>query len=291
MRRVLLTGGSGQVGQALQALAWPADVALVAPPRAALDLADPAAVARHLDGAQYDAILSVGAYTAVDRAESEPDVARRVNAVSPGLLADYAADRDCPIIHVSTDYVFDGSGTRPWREDDPVGPLGVYGRTKEEGERLVRAAPRHVILRTSWVVSTTGANFIRTMLRLGAERDALRIVVDQIGAPTHADDLAAALRRMLLVHCDDRSAPAGTFHGCNAGETSWFGLAERVFALAARHGRGVPALLPIATAAYPTLARRPANSRLDVSKIRAVFGIGFRPWQDASDEIVTKLLT
>jgi dTDP-4-dehydrorhamnose reductase len=292
MRRVLLTGGTGQVGQALLALGWPADVALVAPPRAGLDLADPDAVARHVAGADYAAILSVGAYTAVDRAESEPEIAHRVNAQSPACLATYAELAHLPIVHVSTDYVFDGSGARPWREDDPVGPLSVYGATKEMGERAVRTAPRHVILRTSWVVSATGANFVRTMLRLGAERDELRIVDDQHGAPTHAGDLAGAIRAILARHLDDKTgeAPTGTFHIASAGETSWHGFAERIFAAAARAGRKVPRLHAIPTSAYPTPARRPLNSRLDMAKIADAFAIELRPWQEASDDIVARLL-
>jgi dTDP-4-dehydrorhamnose reductase len=292
MRRVLLTGGTGQVGQALQALGWPADLALVAPSRGELDLADPDAVARHVAGARYDAILSVGAYTAVDKAESEPEIAHRVNAQSPACLATYAELAYVPIIHISTDYVFDGSGTRPWREDDPVGPLGVYGATKEAGERAVRSAPRHVILRASWVVSATGANFVRTMLRLGAERDELKVVADQFGAPTHAGDLARAIRTILLRHLDDGAgeAPTGTFHIANAGETSWHDFAGRIFSAAGAAGRKTPKLHAIPTAEYPTPARRPLNSRLDTAKLADAFAIRLGPWQEASEEIVATLL-
>jgi dTDP-4-dehydrorhamnose reductase len=290
-RRVLLTGGSGQVGQALRALDWPKDVALVAPDRAELDLADPEGVIRHLASAKYDAILSVGAYTAVDRAESERELAHRVNAQCPANLATYAELAYAPLIHLSTDYVFDGSGAKPWREDDPVGPLQVYGATKEMGEQFVRNAPRHVILRTSWVVSATGANFVKTMLRLGAERDELKVVADQFGAPTHAGDLAEAIRTILIQHLDDDDlAPTGTFHICNAGETSWHGFAERIFARAAQDGRKTPRLHAIPTSDYPTPARRPLNSRLDQTKIARDFAIGLRPWQEASDDIVAALL-
>jgi dTDP-4-dehydrorhamnose reductase len=291
-RRVLLTGGSGQVGRALLALDWPEDVAIVAPNRAALDLADPDGVARYVRNADLAAILSVGAYTAVDRAESEVGAAWAANALAPALLAARAGAAGIPIVQVSTDYVFDGSGERPWREDDPVRPLGVYGASKEGGEQGVRtAARRHVILRTSWVVSATGQNFVRTMLRLGAERDELRIVADQIGAPTHAGDLAQAIRTVLLrLLADDPDAPTGTFHVCNAGETSWHGFAERIFAEAARRGRRTPRLVPIPTADYPTPARRPLNSRLDTGKLARDFAIRLRPWQEASDEIVAALV-
>jgi dTDP-4-dehydrorhamnose reductase len=289
-RRILLTGGSGQVGQALRALDWPADVVLVVPGRADLDLAEPDSIIAYLGEQRLDAILSVGAYTAVDRAESDADTARRVNADAPGLLAAHAAKHGAPIIHISTDYVFDGGGVRPWREDDPVNPIGVYGATKEAGEHAVRAAnPRHAILRTSWVVSATGHNFIRTMLRLGQERESVSVVADQHGAPTHAGNLAAAVRTIALRLMADASAPWGTFHIANGGETSWHGVAEHVFAAAARRGLKTPKLRAITTADYPTPARRPANSRLDCTKVAREFGVSLRPWQEAVDEIVGEL--
>jgi dTDP-4-dehydrorhamnose reductase len=290
-RRILLTGGTGQVGQSLQALDWPEGVTLAAPSRAELDLADPIGVKRYLESASFDAVLSVGAYTAVDRAEGEVGQAWAANALAPALLAAHARANAIPIVHISTDYVFDGSGTRPWAEDDAVRPLGVYGASKEGGEQAVRtAAPRHVILRTSWVVSATGANFVKTMLRLGQERDELKVVADQTGAPTHADDLAAAIRAILLRLWDDPAAPTGTYHLCNSGETTWHGFAERIFAAAERHGRKSSRLIAIPTSAYPTPARRPANSRLDAGKVARDFAIRLRPWQEASDEIVAQLV-
>jgi dTDP-4-dehydrorhamnose reductase len=291
MRRVLLTGGTGQVGQALQALDWPADIVLDAPGRTALDLASPDSVKAYVSGGAFAAILSVGAYTAVDRAESEIGIAWAVNALAPALLAAEAGRVGIPIVHVSTDYVFDGSGDRPWREDDPVRPLSVYGGSKEGGEQAVRtAARRHAILRASWVVSASGANFIKTMLRLGAEREELRIVADQIGAPTHAGDLSRAIRTVLLRQLDDADAAAGTFHLSNAGETSWHGFEDRIFGAAERRGRSRPRLVAIPTAQYPTPARRPLNSRLDSSRIARDFAIRLRPWQEASDELVATLL-
>ncbi len=291
MRRILLTGGTGQVGRSLQALDWPEGVSLAVPSRAELDLADPVSVSRYLASASFDAVLSVGAYTAVDRAESEVGQAWAANALAPALLAAHARANAIPIVHVSTDYVFDGSGTRPWSEDDAVRPLGVYGASKEGGEQAVRtAAPRHVILRTSWVVSAVGANFLKTMLRLGQERDELKVVADQTGAPTHAGDLAAAIQTILLRLRDDPAAPTGTYHLCNRGETTWHGFAERIFAAAERYGRKTPRLIAIPTSAYPTPARRPANSRLDAGKVERDFAIRLRPWQEAGDAIVAQLV-
>jgi dTDP-4-dehydrorhamnose reductase len=291
-RRVLLTGGSGQVGQALQALAWPPDVALAAPGRDALQLSDGASIAAYLRASpDLAAILSVGAYTAVDRAESEADLAEAVNVRAPGILAAHAAQSGIPIIHVSTDYVFDGSGTRPWRENDPVSPLGVYGATKAAGEAAVRASgARHVILRTSWVVGAKGQNFVRTMLRLGAERTELKVVDDQIGSPTHAGDLAGSIRTILLRLLDDDRAPTGTFHIANAGETSWHGVAARVFAAAAGRGGPSPTLTAIPSSGYPTPARRPLNSRLDASALTEAFAIRLRRWEEAIDDIVAEIM-
>jgi dTDP-4-dehydrorhamnose reductase len=290
-RKVLLTGGTGQIGSALRSLHWPDDVALVAPDRSALDLSDTASITRCLDDRNFAAILSVGAYTAVDKAESDVGTAWSVNALAPAMLAAAAGRQGIPIIHLSTDYVFDGSGVAPWGEDDAVRPLSVYGASKEGGEQAVRtAAARHVIIRTSWVVSATGNNFIRTMLRLGEQRDSLSVVSDQIGAPTHAADLATTIRAVLMRHLGDAQAPAGTYHFAGGGETSWHGLAERIFAEAERHGRPGPRLMPIPTTAYPTPARRPLNSRLDCRRIARDYELAARPWQETTDDIVRALL-
>ena len=290
-RRILLTGGGGQVGQALQALAWPGDVTLLAPSRAELDLGDRESIRRWVGAAgKLDGILNSGAYTAVDRAEADISAAWAVNARAPALLAQAAREADIPLVQVSTDYVFDGAKPSPYVESDPVGPVGVYGASKAAAELAVAAAGiRHVIVRTSWVVSATGSNFVKTMLRLGAERPQLGVVADQRGAPTAAGDLAQALRLVMLRHLEDRSAPGGVFHFANAGETTWHGVAAHVFAAAAL-GRRAPELKPIATADYPTPARRPANSRLDASRFIAAYGLAPRPWREAVDEIVAALL-
>ncbi|NNM73095.1 dTDP-4-dehydrorhamnose reductase [Enterovirga aerilata] len=288
---ILVTGGSGQVGTELQRQAWPEGVRLHAPARAELDLADAEAIDRVLAARPWAAIISSGAYTAVDKAETEVVQAWRVNALAPALLARRSAERGIPIVHVSTDYVFPGSKDGYYREDDPVGPLGVYGASKEGGEQAVRTGnPRHAIIRTAWVVSPHGSNFLKTMLRLaGSGREELGVVSDQRGCPTFAGDLAAALARVTLDLVRSPDAPAGTFHFVNAGEASWAGFAEAIFAASARRGGPSARVKAISTAEYPTPARRPANSRLATDRIRDAFGIAPRPWQDALEEAVAAL--
>jgi dTDP-4-dehydrorhamnose reductase len=202
-----------------------------------------------------------------------------VNALAPANLAEAAARADIPIVHVSTDYVFPADGHGPWPEDGRIAPVGVYGQTKAEGEAGVRTSgARYAIIRTAWVVSADRSNFVKTMLRLGAERDELRVVADQLGTPTHAGDLAAALQRVTHCFSEDPAQPSGTWHCANAGETTWHGLATHVFACAARLGLRVPKRVDaIATADYPTPARRPLDSRLETSAIARDFGIRLRP--------------
>lgn len=284
----LVTGGTGQVGTALRQSPLP-DVEIVAPGRDRLDLAQPLDLGSLLDG--VTAIVNCGAYTAVDRAESEPGLAAAINARAPAELAAAAAVRGIPIIQVSTDYVFSPTGTGPWREDSPTAPGNTYGATKLAGEAAITASgARYAIVRTAWVVSAGGSNFVKTMLRLGAERDSLQVVADQRGTPTHADDLARVLAQITGRFTADPARRSGTWHCTNSGETSWHGLAEHVFAAAARFGIKVPARVePIATADYPTAAVRPADSRLDCWKLQRDFGVRQRSWQDAVDEIVEQL--
>jgi len=285
---VLVTGGSGQVGSALRRLAG--RIELVTPERDELDLTDPHAIAAIVTSRPWDAVISSGAYTAVDKAEGDVTTAWAVNALAPAALAAATAKAGIPLIHVSTDYVFDGSKAGFYVEHDPVAPIGVYGASKEGGEQAVRTAnPRHVILRTAWVVSPDGANFIKTMLRLGAERPELRVVGDQHGCPTSAEDIARTILAVLDRAGGDDS-PWGTYHFVNAGEATWHELACAVFARAATHGRSEPKVTAITTADYPTPARRPANSRLATGKIRETFGIDPRPWRVAIDEIVDRLI-
>ncbi len=289
---VLVLGGAGQVGTELQALAWPDGVSVHAPSRTALDITDPAAVAAALDGRAYRAVINTAAYTAVDKAESEVVAAWRLNALAPAILAAATAERKIPLVHVSTDYVF--AGTKPdgaYAPDAPIDPQSVYGASKAAGELAVRTAnPRHAIVRTAWVVSPHRGNFVKTMLRLAAERDALTVVDDQYGCPTSAADLAAALATIAQRMATDAQAPTGTFHCVNAGDTTWCGFAGAIVAGAARRGgRAIP-VSGIPTAAYPTPARRPANSRLATDSLTAAYGVAPRPWQTALDDILDRLV-
>ena len=288
--RWLVTGGTGQVGTALRRLNLHG-IEMFAPSRDQLDLAK-------LQGdlepffTGISAVLSCGAYTAVDKAESEPELAYGVNAEAPRLLAQAAAARGIPIIHVSTDYVFPADQKGPWAEDDHTAPVSVYGKTKLAGEDAIRSSgARHAIIRTAWVVSGDGNNFVKTMLRVGAQNSNVRVVADQHGTPTHAGDLAEALAEIAQRFLADRQQASGTWHCTNGGETSWHELATHVFDCAARHRLRVPDVVQaITTAEYPTAARRPYDSRLDCSKIKIDFGLKLRPWQIAVEEIVANLI-
>ncbi len=266
--RLLLTGATGQLGQALAAAA-PADAHLVALDRAALDLAEGDAIARAIVDHAPTLVVNAAAYTAVDRAESEPDLAHAVNAVAPGLLAAAAARAGAAFVHVSTDFVFDGTLGRPYRPDDAANPLSVYGRTKWEGEEAVRAAhPSPLIVRTAWVHAAGGRNFVATMLRLMAERAEIGVVADQLGTPTHADGLARALLELA------QAGVTGTHHWTDAGVASWydFAVAIREEALSLGLLARAAVVRPIATADYPTPARRPAYGILDKASAWAVTG-------------------
>lgn len=287
---ILLTGGTGQVGRALRE-SPPQGFELVAPPRTELDLADPDALERWVAARPWAAIVNAGAWTAVDAAESSAPEAWAANARGPAALAKASAAGGIPLVHLSTDYVFDGGSDRPYREDDPVGPVSVYGASKAAGELAVAALnPRHVILRTAWVFSPWGTNFVRTMLRLGETRETLSVVDDQQGCPTSALDIAAAVGAVCRRLAAPRPAPSGVFHFVNGGETTWFGLASRVFDRAATAGRKVPVLTPIASSEWPTPVRRPANSRLDTARLTGTFGLAPRPWTEAADEVVDRLV-
>jgi dTDP-4-dehydrorhamnose reductase len=289
-RAILLTGGGGQVGTELRRLA-PDDLEIVAPGRDQLDLSDPDAIARHVAARPWAAVINSGAYTAVDKAESDPVTAWKINALGPAALAFATAQAGIPLLQVSTDYVFDGAKAGAYVEDDPVGPLGVYGASKEAGEQAVRTGnPRHVILRTAWVVSPHGGNFIKTMLRLAETRDELRVVDDQRGCPTSAADIATTLITIARRLIEDPAAPVGAYHFVNAGEATWCEFAREIFARAEVHGRKPPRVEAITTADYPTPARRPANSRLDTQKLARDFGVTPRPWRTAAAEVVDTLL-
>lgn len=290
--RVLLTGCSGQVGGALLPLLQQAHT-VIAPRRAEFDLARPELLARTLDELVPDLVINPAAYTAVDRAEDEAELATVINCAAPAALARWSAANDVPLIHVSTDYVFDGSGSRAWREDDPTAPLSAYGRSKLAGEEAIRnAGGPHLIVRTAWVYAAWGANFMRTMIRLAREREALRVVADQFGTPTSARSIAAVVTAILDAAmldggaADLRAAFArahGLVHLTNSGSTSWHGFASVI--VDGLRARGVPLkageVVPIATADYPTKARRPANSRLDLTRLREAYGIVPSAWEEA----------
>ena len=242
-----------------------------------------ASIERVLAAISPRAIVNAAAYTSVDKAESEPEAAFKVNRDGAALLAKEAARLRVPFIHVSTDYVFDGTKTSPYLEHDRPLPLGVYGQSKLEGEAAVLDAyPEALVVRASWVFSPYGHNFVKTMLRLAETRDCLRVVDDQYGAPTYAADIAEALLEMLRqIEVAGRPDRGGIYHLASAGVTTWYGFASAIFAARRKQGGRTPRLEPIKTADYPTPARRPANSRLDCSKIERVFGICLRPWENA----------
>jgi dTDP-4-dehydrorhamnose reductase len=283
---LVILGGEGQVGAALAALAARRGVEAAALGRAACDVADAGEVARAVAAAAL--VVSCAAYTAVDRAESEAEAAYRVNAAGAEHVAAACAAAGVPLVQISTDYVFGGEGDRPWREDDPPLPPSVYGRSKLAGEVAVRARlARHVILRTSWVFSARGHNFVRTVLRLAASERELRIVDDQRGGPTAAADVADAVLTIADAALRPDFAGWGTYHFSGAPAVSWCGFARAIV----KTGGGTVPVEPIATRDYPTPARRPRNSVLDCARIRAVFGIAQPDWRPALRQVIEELAT
>jgi len=285
--KILLLGKNGQVGWELQRALAPLGTLVACdfdtPAPFAADFSKPESLVALVQAVQPDVIVNAAAHTAVDKAESEPDLALALNATAPAVLAREAAASGAWLLHYSTDYVFDGSGSSPRDEAAPTGPLSVYGRTKLAGEQAIAASGcRHLILRTSWVYAARGGNFAKTMLKLAAERDALNVIADQVGAPTSAELLADvtahALRQAMA-----RPALGGLYHCVAAGETSWHAYARLVIAQA--RAAGVPlkvtddAVRPIPTSAYPTPAQRPLNSRLDTSRLRSAFGLHLPDWK------------
>ena len=296
--KILLFGRNGQVGWELQRSLAPLGdvVALGSGAEEGLDgdFRDPAAVARTVRTVRPDAVVIAAAYTAVDKAESEPELARTVNALAPGAIAEAARAVGAAVIHYSTDYVFDGGGTRPWSEGDATGPLSVYGRTKLEGEQAIAAAqPLHLVLRTSWVYAARGGNFAKTMLRLARERDRLTVIDDQVGAPTGADLLADVTAHALPALLAD-PAKAGIYHVAAAGETTWNGYARFVVGKAQQRGdvlkAGPEQVDAVPTTAFPTPARRPHNSRLSTARFRAAFDLTLPPWQQGVARMLDETL-
>jgi dTDP-4-dehydrorhamnose reductase len=286
---ILVTGGSGQLASAL---AQQGGDRVHRVGRPDFDFDHPETIAAAFAAANPTLVVNAAAWTAVDAAESEPEAAMRANRDGPAELARLCAAAHIPLIHVSTDYVFDGDKHAPYLETDPTNPTGVYGATKLAGEQAALAAnPRTIVLRTSWVYSATGKNFVKTMLGAGQKLGHLRVVADQQGCPTSADDLAAAILAIAdRLHGGWNDAYAGVFNAAGAGATTWHGLAQAVFEDAARHGRRAPVVEPIRTEDWPTPARRPADSRLDCGKLNRVFGVRLPDWRPSVARTVDALL-
>ena len=278
---ILLLGQHGQLSRELQlSLGQQAEVKVFG--RAQLDLSQPEQLRRQLQTLQPDLIVNAAAHTAVDRAESEPELAFAINAVAPGILAERAAELGVPLIHYSTDYVFDGSKPTPYTEQDAPKPLNVYGRSKLAGEQAIQAVGgAHLILRTSWVYSLHGSNFLLSMQRLLQERDSLNVVADQIGAPTWAGSIAQATAQLIEHWRAGRPGPWGIYHLTSLGETSWFGFANAIAEQLRAQGKHACAPTPIPSSAYPTPAQRPLNSRLDCSRLQRDWAIQLPRWQQA----------
>jgi len=288
--KILVTGGTGQLASALARLR-PRSVVVAGRP--GFDFDRPETIPATIRASRPALVINAAAWTAVDAAEAEPEAADRANHTGPALLAATCKDQFIPLIHVSTDYVFDGLKGAPYVETDPTSPTGIYGATKLAGETAVLAAhPDAVVLRTSWVYAGTGKNFVLTMLNAAKRAPRLRVVADQIGCPTNAGDLAAAVLAVadrLLAATPD--AVGGIYHAAGSGETSWHGLALAIFAIAGRHGWPTPPVDAIATADWPTPARRPPDSRLDCGKLDQVFGVRLPDWRTSLDSAVTGMCT
>ena len=291
--RIAVTGRDGQVARALAELGSRGGYEIVALGRPSFDLVDRATIEPGLRRARPDVVVNAAAYTAVDKAESEPEVADAVNGTGAGAVAEAAAAIGVPVLHVSTDYVFDGSKPTPYREDDAVAPLGVYGRSKLAGEHAVaKANPRHVILRTAWVYAPYGSNFVRTMLRIASTKPEVGVVADQHGCPTSALDIAATLIGVAakIVAEPENLELRGVFHMAARGEAVWADVAEAVFAASRERGGPATQVKRITTAEFPTQARRPANSRLDCTKLSQVYGIVLPEWRASLERCVGRLV-
>ena len=288
---IAIIGSNGQLGWELVRRGESRGLQILALDYPEIDIGDPSSIDSRIESSEIDFIINAAAYTAVDRAESEPETAFAVNREGPAHLADRCRKRGIPLIHVSTDYVFDGTKPDAYIEEDPVAPLGVYGQSKAAGEVEVRKRlPKHFILRTAWLAGVHGHNFVKTMLKLGREKDTLRVVSDQFGCPTIAADLAEAILKMVRQVEKNQPVKWGTYHYCGAGKTTWHGFAEAVFGIAGQYEKfAVKEIVPISTAEYPTPVKRPANSVLDCSKIEKYFNIRPRPWRESLTEMIERL--
>lgn len=286
--RVLVLGSGGQLGFELMRAVWPAGWSVDGLSHGELDITNPDAVGRTVRPSRYGVVVNAAAYTAVDRAESDPAGAFAVNRDGAAHVAEACAKSGIPLMHLSTDYVFDGTKRDPYVEDDPMAPINIYGASKAAGEaEVARRMDRHIILRTSWIYGAHGSNFVKTMLRLGRERPELRVVNDQSGCPTAAADLATAIVR-ILEQMITTGNPWGTYHLCGAGTTTWYGFARRIFALLS-NDRAVPSIRPIASGEFAAPARRPANSRLDCRRTERVFGVACPPWEESLSRLLPEI--
>ena len=290
--KILLTGCNGQVGWELQRRGTDEGFEIFAFDHDRLDITKPLALREAIYDIHPLLVINAAAYTAVDRAEAEPELAFSVNRDAPAYLASSCAEAGISLIHLSTDYVFDGSKRGPYLETDPVSPLGIYGKSKAEGEASVRSIlKKHIIIRTAWLYGIHGNNFVKTMLRLGQEKETLSVVSDQYGCPTYAGDLADAI--LTIANClrEGRRIAWGTYHYCGQGKTTWHGFAEKIFDLASQHrSLMIKKVVPVPTTKYPTPAKRPANSVLDCSLIRKTFGIRPKPWLDSLPRVVEAIV-
>ncbi len=289
--KVLVTGAQGQLARALAEMGSTSGLDLHFVGRPQLDLAIPGSAARVIRDTTPDAVVNAAAYTAVDQAEREPDLAFAINAAGAGDVAGAAAEVGAPLIHLSSDYVFEGQATQPYREDAPTRPINVYGQSKLAGEERVRAANAdHLILRTSWVFSPFGVNFVNTMLRLARARDEVRVVADQTGCPTSAESLALAIFEILHRWCGGQSTGRGqTYHLTGTGACSWADFAEEIFAVSGDLGGPSATVIPISTDEFPTAAARPRYSVLDCGKFASDFGVALPPWQSQVRRVVGRL--
>lgn len=289
----LITGANGQVGWELIRQSGSHNLEIKSFDRTSLDITNAGAVRTTLEASAPKVVINAAAYTAVDAAETEKEFAFAVNRDGAKNLAQSCASLDIPLIHISTDYVFDGTKNRAYSEEDETAPLSVYGASKLAGENAIRqSGVKHIILRTAWVYGVHGQNFVKTMLRLAETRDHLSVVEDQQGCPTFAGDLADAILK--IADCiASETVPSdgyGTFHCTGSGQTTWCGFAEKIFEYASSHTATLPTVSGIATSEYPTDAQRPQNSILDCSKLANTYGITLRPWQEALTEMVTRTM-
>lgn len=290
--KILVVGARGQLAAALVDVLAEKDFSVVAVGRPKLDLLKPDSLARAIDAVKPDVVVNTAAYTAVDLAEAEPQVAHAVNTRGAETVAQACSKAGLPILHISTDYVFDGLSSAPYVESDPTSPLNVYGKSKQEGEYLVAAAcAEHIVIRTAWLYSATGQNFVKTMLQLAQKSQQVRVVDDQRSNPTYAPHLAGAIGAIARRVCRDRgSVPWGTYHLAGSGHTTWCGLATEAFAQSKRLGGPFAEVIPIATSDFPRPARRPHDSRLSCANIARTFAVTLPHWKDGTAECVTQLL-